>query len=87
MKLNGTFALREIAGEILVVPVGNTALSLNGMIVLNAVSKVIWESLEQDADRDEMLKRITEQFDVSEAVAKKDLDAFLKELAEHKLIV
>lgn len=87
MKLNGTFALREIAGEILVVPVGNTALSINGMIVLNPVSKVIWECLEQDTDQDEMLKRITEQFDVSEAVAKEDLDAFLKELAEHKLIV
>ena len=32
MKIKGTFVLRDIAGDIVIVPVGETALSYNGMI-------------------------------------------------------
>ena len=42
MKLRGTFTIREVAGEIIAIPVGNTALELNGMIILNPVSRLIW---------------------------------------------
>ena len=60
MKLNGTFTHREVAGEILVIPVGKTALTLNGMIILNPVSKVIWECLEMGAEREQMLAAVTD---------------------------
>ena len=84
MKLNGTFTLREIAGEILVIPVGNTALELNGMIVLNPVSRVIWECLEKGTDREQLLKAILDRFDVDESVAKEDMESFLSELSAQK---
>lgn len=87
MKLNGTFTLREIAGEILVIPVGQTALDLNGMIVLNPVSRVIWECLEKGTDREQLFKAVTERFDVSDAVAKEDIESFLSELSAQKLLI
>ena len=86
MKLNGTFTLREIAGEILVIPVGQTALDLNGMIVLNPVSRVIWECLEKGTDREQLLKAILDRFDVDESVAKEDMESFLSELSAQKLL-
>ena len=78
MKLNGTFTLREVAGEILVIPVGKTALTLNGMIILNPVSKVIWECLETGA--------VTDSFEVSEQEARSDLDEFIEELRKQDLL-
>ncbi len=86
MKLNGTFTLREIAGEILVIPVGQTALELNGMIVLNPVSKVIWDCLEQGTTLAGILAAVTEQFEVSEGEAEADITAFLEDLRKHDLI-
>lgn len=86
MKLNGTFTLREVAGEILVIPVGKTALTLNGMIILNPVSKVIWESLEKGAEYEEILEAVTDAFDVSEQEARTDLDEFLEELRKQDLL-
>ena len=86
MKLNGTFTLREIAGEILVIPVGKTALSLNGMIILNPVSKVIWECLEKGAEPDEILTAVTDTFEVSAEEATADLNEFLNELRKQKLL-
>lgn len=86
MKLNGTFTLREVAGEILVIPVGKTALSLNGMIVLNPVSKVIWQCLGKGAEYHEILNAVTDTFEVSMEEAAADLNEFLNELRKQKLL-
>jgi chromosome condensin MukBEF complex kleisin-like MukF subunit len=86
MKLNGTFTLREVAGEILVIPVGKTALSLNGMIVLNPVSKVIWQCLGKGAEYHEILRAVTDTFEVSMEEAAADLNEFLNELRKQKLL-
>ena len=48
MKLKGEFVLREVAGEIIVIPVGKTALNFNGMICINAVSAEIWKGLQEE---------------------------------------
>lgn len=86
MKINGTFVMREVAGEILLVPVEETALKLNGMITLNSVSAVIWKALEEQTDYDRILGRILERFNVSYETAKRDLDEFLAQMQEAGLL-
>ena len=86
MKIRGQFTLREVAGEVLVVPMGETALSLNGMIILNGVSKVIWEALEPGATQEELLQRILDEFDVPQKTAEEDLASFLEDLRKQNLI-
>lgn len=86
MRLNGTFTLREIAGEILVIPVGKTALNLNGMIILNPVSKAIWECLEAGTTRERILAAVCDAFEVAPADAERDLDEFLEELRKQDLL-
>lgn len=85
MKLQGTYTVREVAGEILVIPVGKTALELNGMVVLNPVSRVIWECLEKGTDLNGLCKAVTEQFDVSETMAKEDILSFLSDLSAQNI--
>lgn len=86
MKLNGTFTIREVAGEILAIPVGKTALELNGMIILNPVSRVIWECLEKGTDQEMLLQTVTEAFEVDPQEAQTDICEFLSELKEQNLI-
>ncbi len=87
MKINGTFTLREVAGEILVIPVGETALKMNGMIILNPVSKVIWECLEKGSDADQILRNVTELFDVDPAEAMQDIAEFLDQMRSQELLL
>jgi len=86
MKINGTFTLREVAGEILVIPVGETALKMNGMIILNPVSKVIWECLERNATEEEILQKVTDLFDVNPVDAAKDIAEFLNQMRTQDLL-
>ena len=86
MKIKGEFLMRELVGEILLVPVGQTALQFNGMITLNPVSAQIWRSLEQGAPYEEILRGILDQFDVAEDTARQDLDRFLEEMRGRDLL-
>lgn len=86
MKLKGEFVLREVAGEIIVIPVGKTALNFNGMICLNAVSAQIWKGLQEEKTKAEILENILQEFDVSLEEATADLDVFLHQLKENNLL-
>lgn len=86
MRLKGEFIVREVAGEIIVIPVGHTALNFNGMICLNAVSAQIWSGLQAEKTRDEILELILGEFEVSREEAAADLDSFLLKLRESDLL-
>lgn len=86
MKLKGEFVLRQIADDILAIPVGATALSLKGMIILNPVSKVIWSCLEQETDPDAICKAVTDRFEVSSEEARQDISEFLDRLRQTDLL-
>lgn len=86
MKIKGEFILREVAGETLLVPVGETALKFNGMITLNRVSAVIWKALSEQASYDEILGQILDRFDVEPEDARRDLDEFLEQMKAADLL-
>lgn len=86
MKIKGEFVLREIAGDTILVPVGQTALKMNGMITLDPVSALIWKALEQGTDREAILEQILSRFEVAPETAKADLDEFLTQMQAADLL-
>lgn len=86
MRINGEYVLREIAGEFILVPIGNTAMEMNGMITLNEVGVFIWNKLKDECTREELLREILESFEIDEEHARSDLDEFLQQLEEAHLI-
>lgn len=86
MKLCGEFIVRQVMDNIVAIPVGQTALRLNGMILLNDVSKVIWECLEQGTDLENIVKAVTDAFDVSADEARTDITEFCDKLHKVQLL-
>lgn len=86
MKIKGEFVMREVAGEILLIPVGQAALNMNAMITLDPVAALIWEAIGEGDDRASILNRILDRFDVTEEVASKDLDEFLEQMRQLDLL-
>ena len=77
------YVLREIAGEYLAVP------SQNGgeIVILNPVSRVLWEELQEPKTLDELTAKITEMFDVKKDEARSDISKFLENLKNSGLAV
>jgi len=86
MRLRGEFVVRQLLDEIVAVPVGQTALELNGMIMLNAASKVIWECLTQGASLGDIVTAVTDAFEVSPVEAETDIVEFLEQLRQAQLL-
>lgn len=86
MKLRGEFVVRQIMENTVAIPVGQTALQFNGMILLNDVSKVIWECLERGEDLAGVVKAITDGFEVSQEEAQSDILEFWDKLRKLGLL-
>lgn len=86
MKLKGEFVLRQVGEDVVVVPTGETALHFNCMIMLNAVSRILWERLAEGADLPQLVAAVTAEFDVSADEAAADIGEFLAALEQAGLL-
>ena len=82
MKLKDGFILREVAGQIVVLPSGDD-LDLNMMITLNEVGKFIWVLLEEETDEAAIVTAILKEYDVDRETAETAVSGFIKKLSEH----
>lgn len=86
MQLQGEFVVRQVMDNIVAIPVGQTALRLNGMILLNDVSKVIWDCLEQGADLEHVVTAVTDAFEIGPEEARADILEFCDKLRKLQLL-
>lgn len=86
MKIKEGFMLREVAGQFMVVAVGELSKEFNGIIRLNGVGKYLWENMQNETTADELLNKVTAEYDVDEATAKKDIDNFIEKLKEADIL-
>ena len=82
MKTRENFVLRQVAKTWVVLPVGQSASSFNGMLTLNSSGALLWKTLEQGASRETLVDVLTDNFTVSREVALADVDAFLAKLLD-----
>lgn len=76
MKLDSDYILRNIAGEKVIVPTGKASQKFNGMITLNDTAAFLWECISSGMNRQEMIVKIQEEFEVDEATAVQDVNGF-----------
>lgn len=80
MRVKKEFIKRNIAGECVVVPVGDTALSFNGLISLNDVGEFLWDKLQKEITVEQLVGCIMDEYEVEEITAKKDVIEFVSKL-------
>ena len=86
MKARGCFILRNLAGEYVLAPVGDEIKSFHGVAVMNEICAFVWEKLQSDISRQELLSAILDEYDVCEAEASENLDALLRKMRDMGLI-
>lgn len=87
MKANDQFILRTIAGDHLLIPVGETAISVKGMIVLSESGALIYEKLKDGCSKEDLISMLTTEYEVSEEEALRDTDAFLNQMRQLNMLV
>lgn len=85
MKLKDGFLLREIAGDTVVIPTGETV-DLNLLITLNDTGRFLWQRLETETDEASLTAALLAEYDVDERTARSHVAAFVHKLKEHDFI-
>ena len=86
MRFKKEFIEREIVGETVLIPTGETAAHFNGLISVNELGRFIWDNYENAKDEDDLLQKILDEYEGEKEVAKADLDEFLQTLKDAEII-
>lgn len=86
MKAVKNVLLREVAGEALLIPVGELALNVHGMISLSESGKLLWDKLQNDCTEDDLVSAILAEYEVDKETAKADVEEFLQKIRKLNLL-
>lgn len=86
MKIKDNYILKKIAGSYVVVPVRTRTVDFSGIIKLSESGAFLWKLLEKGCDREELVARLLEEYEVDEPVAAADVDRFVNKLREADLL-
>lgn len=81
MKIKSGFVAKEIAGQYVVVALGDASKIFNGIIRLNDTAKFIWDKLAEGAEKEDVVNSLLEEYEgVDRATAEEDFDNFAEQL-------
>lgn len=86
MKLNGNYAIKQIAGETVAIYCFEDTADFRSAVSLKGSAEIMFKALIDGADKAELLKLILQNFDISEEQAKKDIETFLATLLNNNLL-
>ena len=87
MKISNLFISRKIADEHLLIPVGEAAMTVKGLIALSESGAMLYEELKTGCSREDLIAALTEEYDVTESVAAQDTDAFLNQMRQLNILI
>lgn len=87
MRVSDQFILRTIADEHLLIPVGQAAMHIKGLIALSESGALLYNRLKDGCSRDDLVVMLTEEYDVSAEEAGRDTDAFLDQMRSLNMLL
>ena len=80
IRSRGQAVLREIAGEYVLIPMGETALKIQKLICLTESSAMLWKLLAEGTTEEAMVKALLDTYEVEPETAKADTAVFLENM-------
>ena len=86
MKRSENFVLKELMGSFVLVPIGDAAMNLNGVITLNETAKFLWDKAEGEFELKDLVDAIVSEYGVDVETATNGAEVFLKRMKEEGCI-
>ena len=82
MKRSENFVLKELMGSYVLVPVGEAAMNLNGVITLNETAKFLWDAAEGEFELNDLVGAIVREYETDTQTATDGAKVFLDKMKE-----
>ncbi len=82
MRVKEGFVMREVAGQYVVIAVGEASKTFHGMIKLNRTGKDIWECLQEGMEEEQIVEVLQARYQVEMQEVRQDVQAFISKMKE-----
>jgi hypothetical protein len=86
MKIKDGFMLREVAGQWVVVPLGQRVVEFNGIMTLSESGALLWNSLAKETTVEELVQVVLSEYNIDEKTARADVEEFIALIKSKELI-
>jgi len=86
MKTKSGFLLRKLAGQWVVVPIGQNVANFANILMLSDSGALLWEKISEGADEEELVKALLDTYDVDEETARNDVREFIDKVEQQGLL-
>lgn len=87
MRISDQFVLRTIADEHLLIPVGEAAIHVKGLIALSESGALLYNQLKKGCGKEELIASLTAEYEVTETEAAQDTEAFLDQMRQLHILL
>jgi hypothetical protein len=88
MKINDKIKIRTVAGENIVIMQDATGSDLTRVVALNESALFLYNQLlSKQFEVDDIVRLLTEEYEVNEADARKDAEAWVAEMKKNELVL
>ena len=85
MKIREGFLLRNVAGNNVVVPIGQATLDFNGMMSLNETGAFLFEKMIEGTTKEQLIEQLMSQYEIDADTAKNDVEEFIEKVKKENL--
>ncbi len=86
MEIKKQVILRSVAGEHMLIPVGETVFEYNGIFMMTESGKLLWENIEKGAEENELKELLMQEYEIDSETALNDVKEFLEMLKAFGII-
>lgn len=87
MRISDQYMLRQVADEYLVIPVGEAALKVKGLIGLSESGSVLYQRLQGGCSEEELVGALLAEYDIDADTARSDTRAFLEQMRRMGILI
>ncbi|MDY5627139.1 MAG: PqqD family protein [Clostridia bacterium] len=86
MKVKEGFIVKKVIDDYVVVPVGDNFMDFSSIINLNETGAFLWQCMENDITKDELVNLLSKEYEVDASEVKDDVADFIESLKNAKLL-
>ena len=87
MRISDQYMLRQVADEYLVIPVGEAALKVRGLIGLSESGSLLYRRLQDGCTEAELVTALLSEYDIDADTARADTREFLEQMRRMGILI
>ena len=87
MRISDQYMLRQVADEYLVIPVGEAALKVKGLIALSESGSLLYRRLQSGCTEEELVSALLAEYDIDAQTARADTRGFLEQMRRMGILI